>query len=234
MHELRRRACLNDLGIASYVSRSQLPGAAITRRLALVTRTQEQSVDFAFPERSASALQQSGILSENTLSGAGAPAEGVEPGPGVDQGKASQQAVQIQPFSIGAILAGGWLWLEELVSPPLSQSQVRLVQAMALALGWGREAAESGQFDWPIHTNAQLDLGEDAVRASLGAFIGRRLERGQCKGIVLLGDDCVARLNPAQFHGVPCVTTVGTAQMLEDSRLKSRAWRDLLPYAQRA
>ena len=37
MNELRRMAYLDALGIDSYVSRSQLPGAALTRRLAIAS-----------------------------------------------------------------------------------------------------------------------------------------------------------------------------------------------------
>jgi hypothetical protein len=36
MNELRRMAYLNALGVDCYVSRTQLPGAAVTRRLAIV------------------------------------------------------------------------------------------------------------------------------------------------------------------------------------------------------
>ena len=44
MNELRRMAYLDALGVDSYVSRVQLPGAAATRRLAIVTAPNSQQL----------------------------------------------------------------------------------------------------------------------------------------------------------------------------------------------
>ena len=100
------------------------------------------------------------------------------------------QALPGDPFSLAAISCGGWLWLEELDSP-LSAEQLQLVQAMAEALDMipGNHdpgsvdripaRAAASHFDWPMHTNQQLDLGQEAARASVAAFIQRKLELAQ-------------------------------------------------------
>ena len=45
MNELRRMAYLDALGIDSYVSRTQLPGAAVTRRLAILVTPAKAPVE---------------------------------------------------------------------------------------------------------------------------------------------------------------------------------------------
>ena len=143
---------------------------------------------------------------------------------------------------------------------PLARDQVQLVQAMAYALAGvgGVEgqaatgAADVGvaqpsvaqpfaaqpfaaqpdvtHFRWPIHTNQQLDLGEEAARASVAGFVGRRLEQQQCRGLVLLGQACKARV-PLEHLGVSSVGTYSSAEILANPQLKLQVWRDLLPLA---
>ena len=43
------------------------------------------------------------------------------------------------------------------------------------------------QFDWPMHSNQQLDQGEESARAAVAGFIGRKLEEPGCRGLVLMG-----------------------------------------------
>ena len=60
----------------------------------------------------------------------------------------------------------------------LSVSVPWLVEAMARALDWGSGKPEISTFNWPIHTNNQLELGEDAARGGFGnrtTTFGRRL-----------------------------------------------------------
>jgi hypothetical protein len=138
----------------------------------------------------------------------------------------------VNEFSVAAFTTGQWLWLEEL--PPrqaIMRDQVLLVQAMAQALGWGTQKPDVAQFNWPIHTNKQLDIGEEAARASLGSFVSRKLESEGCRGLVLLGAECQQRL-PADFAGINHrVTTLSTMEMLRQPIVKKQVWRDLLPHA---
>ena len=226
MHELSRMAYLDALGIDSYVSRAQLPGAAATRRLAIVIAPSSQQLP-------------AGVIPEPLLS---------QPQPvrpvavSVQANASSQQGEPVPRFSLTAIVAGDWLWLEELAGP-LTTDQVRLVQSMAQALLLCHQSPgvevkpavepEVAQFDWPIHTNQQLDLGEEAARASVAGFVDRRLGEHGCRGLVLLGQACVQRV-PRQQISIVTVDTMSSAEILAQPALKRQVWRDLLPLASKA
>jgi hypothetical protein len=131
-------------------------------------------------------------------------------------------------------VAGSWLWLEDLDGMPLTTAQVHLVQSMAQAMQLmsgnreDRKRPDIAQFDWPIHTNHQLDLGREAARASVAGFLARRLELHGCRGLVLLGNTGASWV-PAQELVVPVVSTLSTAQMLAEPQLKRQVWQALLP-----
>jgi len=223
-------AYLQALGTDVYVSRAQLPAAAFTHRLAIVRDRPPQ-----------------------------VPAAGEPPIPRIDIARPSLQrpelaqsappapaAVDTVPrFSLTAIAAGGWLWLEDLEGSPLAREQLQLVQAMAHALGRIHPRAneaeltrpiaarpiaarpEYAQFDWPIHTNAQLDLGIEAARSSVAGFIQRKLDQYHCIGLVLLGQACEAKVPVDQIQCDLLMRTLSSAEMLADSRLKKQAWIQL-------
>ena len=142
-------------------------------------------------------------------------------------------------FTLVAVVAGKWLWLEELRAPLLAQ-QVQLVQAMAQALerlvpprqSAGARPGEAQpavtRFQWPLHNNRQLDLGEEAARASVAGFVARKLEQHNGRGLVLLGRACAARIALDQLRDVPVVQTLSSAELLQTPALKQQAWRDLL------
>jgi hypothetical protein len=249
MNEIRRTAYLEALGIDSYVSRTQLPGAARTQRLAIVSTRVEvlPGVSDYTPDRGAiSALLQRGTDGARPGSDSTAQvAEAVASAPVA--GESTQRSAAVPRFSLTTIVAGDWLWLEELAGP-LTTEQVQLVQSMAQALvrhselrteddvtvarpGAARPGAarpDIAQFEWPIHTNHQLDLGVEAARASVAGFVGRRLEQHGCRGLVLLGQSCVMRV-PLDELKVLTVNTASSAEILAQPALKQSVWRDLLP-----
>ena len=100
--------------------------------------------------------------------------------------------------------------------------------ASAAALGLPGGQPQITQFDWPIHTNRQLELGEEAARAAVAGFVGRRLEQFRCKGLVLLGGACVERVAVAEIV-TPVVQTLGSLEILARPALKTRVWQDLAP-----
>ena len=221
MNEIRRMAYLDAMGIDAYVSRAHLPGAAVTRRLIIVPAAarveQVQSQEVAQVPRIDIAARK--------------------PRPLPVTAPTPLQQDEVSHFSLIAIVTGGWLWLEEMSGMPLAREQVQLVQAMAQTLtrvdmpSTARVAPEIAQFDWPIHTNQQLDLGEEAARASVAGFVGRKLEQQRCQGLVLLGQMCASRVPLEQLDCARTVITVSSAQMLQNPQLKRQAWRDLLPFA---
>ncbi|MFL3654861.1 MAG: hypothetical protein ACJ04P_07270 [Halioglobus sp.] len=235
MNELRRMAYLSALGIDSYVSRVQLPGAAATRRLVIATvPVSPEPVDGLVPLPSLdTAVSSRPALVAQPKRPAEVTSEARSP---------SQRSESVPHFSLTAIVAGDWLWLEEL-SGPLTTDQVRLVQSMAQALllcheslgGEVRPAVkpEVAQFDWPIHTNQQLDLSEEAARASVAGFVDRRLGEHGCRGLVLLGQACAQRV-PRQQISVVTVETMSSAEILAQPALKRQVWRDLLPLVRKA
>jgi len=234
VNEIRRSVYLRAMGVDSYVSRRQLPGAAETRRLAPLC-----PVPAPQPPAAVAPLTDAGPMRR--------PAAAVDI-PRLDSGKpaptsavAATRPAPGEPaprFSLAAISCGGWLWLEELYSP-LSPQQSQLVQAMAEALVsvYGNHTAELGsrvparatasQFDWPMHSNQQLDQGEQAARAGLAAFVQRKLELADCKGLVLLGRACEERVALGQLVCRRVARTASTADMLRDPLLKRQVWRDL-------
>ena len=235
MNELRRLAYLEALGVDGYVSRSQVPGAAVTRRLAILPAAPTVAPQGKEPASQQRRQAPPPIEMPRVETAAVAPvAKLVEP----------VLAREYQPlnFSLAAVTCGGWLWVEELGNVPFTSAQLQLVQSMADALGRFKGSPEaenkpaSGagavltQFDWPMHTNLQLDQGQDAARASVAAFIQRKLEQAECAGLVLLGRECEARVPLDQLDSCRIVRTVSTALMLLEPLLKRQAWQDLGPF----
>ena len=242
MNELRRLVYLQALGIDGYVSRGQLPGASVTRRLAIsparpaAQPVQEQVREAASPRQRqrAPSIEMPGVETAAAVP----VARVVEPRPARDE--------QPLRFSLAAVTCGGWLWLEELDGAPFTPQQLQLVQSIAAALA--RLAGESGtaqaaaadpavrltQFDWPMHSNLQLDQGKDAARSSVAAFIQRKLEQGECTGLILLGRECEARVPLDQLDCARLARTVSTAQMLHEPVLKRQAWQDLAAFCRPA
>lgn len=247
MNELRRMAYLEALGVDSYVSRTQLPGAALTRRLAIVPVRAMVVPDGA---SDAPGVRVTSAPPQRRAAGARPGLDQIaQIEPAVASALSAREVVQradaVPRFSLTAIIAGNWLWLEELAGMPLTTEQVQLVQSMAQALVRHRELrtgvadsasrkdaarADVTQFDWPIHTNHQLDLGVEAARASVAGFVGRRLEQHGCRGLVLLGQSCALRL-PLEELNILTVITASSAQILSQPTLKRTVWRDLLPLA---
>ena len=229
MHELKRRAYLEAMGIATYVSRGQQAGSAPTTKLRVVKRP------LATPE----IVSEPGLEAVSSSSGprsiqlprvdTGLPPKKTRFA-AVPTAAVASGTTAVVEFSITALTADGWLWLEELPpSQALMRDQVLLVQAMARALGWGGGRPDVSEFKWPIHTNRQLDLDEDAARAGLGGFINRKFEQQQCRGLVLLGAACQRWVPLDSLEGVRHrVCSVGTTEMLRNPLLKKQAWRDLL------
>tara|TARA_R110001599_G_scaffold353463_1_gene592966 strand:+ start:9660 stop:10361 length:702 start_codon:yes stop_codon:yes gene_type:complete len=231
MDELTRTRYLQALGTDSYISRRQLPGAAATRRLAIV-QSSPRPLPQAVP-----------ALAESVARGPSVPVK--MPRLEADSAVAAPEAAPGRPvdlkrndpeFSLVAIHCGGWLWLEEQGDAGLLSEQLLLVQSMAVALGMTKgdadKRASSARFDWPIHKNRQLDQGEDAARSSVAGFIQRKLEQLCCQGLVLLGRECEGRLALDQLDCARVARTVSTAQMLRNPLLKQQAWRDLHPVSQ--
>ena len=245
MNELRRMAYLEALGVDSYVSRTQLPGAAASRRLQRVAAPATTGIGDS-PANTVRPATAGAPIPWDILPGE--PANTVPP-PITKSAAApplptrpQRQGEPVPRFSLAAIVAGNWLWLEALEDRVLATEQVWLVKAMAQALvsyathsdeqdaAGQPEAVQTDvtQFDWPIHTNQQLDLGTEAARAGVAGFVGRKLQQHQCHGLILLGQACEQWVPVGQLE-VRSVATRSSAQILTHPELKREAWRDILP-----
>lgn len=237
MNELRRMAYLDALGVDSYVSRTQLPGAAVTRRLAIVS-TLSRTVPVISgnaPDMPATSLLPRQLDAQTRTGSTRVARVDSEADSPPLASESAQRAESVPRFSLIAIVAGDWLWLEELPDTLLTTEQVRLVQSMAQALllnqGQRAEAVtkpDVAQFNWPIHTNHQLDLGAEAARASVAGFVARRLEQHRCRGLVLLGQACVDHV-PLTEMTIRSVSTASSAEILASPALKRQVWCDLQP-----
>jgi hypothetical protein len=232
MNELRRLAYLEAMGIDTYVSRRQLPGAAVTQRLAVVARRPVARASVPAPLGDMRDRLAKTARASNGIAGGAAKRPAAEPRDTAPGG------AHLPRFSLSAIVAGSWLWLEELGDMALTVEQVHLVEAMARALRHAGATVDEGpaamakpevtQFDWPIHTNRQLELGEQAARAAVAGFVNRRLEQFNCAGLVLLGGRCAERV-PVEEIGAQIVCIQGSLDILANPSLKPQVWRDLMP-----
>lgn len=227
MNELGRQAYLRAMGVDTYVSRGQLPGAAVTRRLAVV---RSRSVAAAPPASAPAHTPPAAVTMPRIDSPVPTVRTAQPPAP-------AREESRLPRFTLVAVACGDWLWLEELEEPPFAPAQMQLLQAMVEALTGARGSPvplELAQFDWPIHTNRQLDLGPEAARSGVAGFVQRKLEQYESRGLVLLGQACEARVPLPQLRCPHVVCTVSTAGMLRDPLLKKQAWRDLRPHFQPA
>ena len=237
--ELRRLAALDAMGIQAYISREQLPGAAVTRRLAIVRSAPVAQPSPRLPDSSSGAQQApgpGGAPAITRLPKIEVPAPAPAPVPMSRRAAKTAQSATPLRFSLAAVVAGGWLWLEEIDHTGMTPEQLQLVQGMVRALSTaGSGAGGNGQpplreveyFKWPLHENRQLDQGEEAARHGVAGFVQRRLELRQCSSMVLLGEACRSRV-PLHLLDCPQVLVVpSTASMLADPLAKKQAWREL-------
>lgn len=221
-HAIQQHTYLDALGIAHFVSRVDLPGAAPSRRVPVpVPRPPAATEPAAAVETPAKIAKTAPRMPK--LSAEPATPAVPEPPPAA---KAPEPAALVR-FSIAAVVVGPLLWLEEIPEGVVGREQVALMRAMAGALGVQAQPSVT-QFDWPLHNNRQLDLGEEAARAAFGSFVLRRSQEQACEALILLGEACGARLG--ELPGAPLqILTAATRDMLADPALKRRVWRDLQP-----
>jgi hypothetical protein len=222
--EARRGIYLVAMGIDSYVSSQQLPGAAPSRRISLIpARSDVHEPPVAStpaPASLVSAVAAVKVKAQSAAAGEASPRHGPD--------RSTREVASPDRFSLAAIVAGDFLWLEELDGIPLAREQVQLVAAMArAAAGSPSEACQSpevAQFNWPIHNNAQLDQSREAAQAALAGFIQRKIEQHRCRAVVFLGEACATRVPDDNLLALPRCQLPATLDMLRDPRLKKRAW----------
>jgi hypothetical protein len=233
MHELSRMAYLEAMGVDSYVSRQQLPGAAMTRRLAIL-RSPEPLVSASSVPAKAESVVAETVRSVPTIDIPEKTARKKAPEVAPAETRAPEDLIKLNLF---AMKAGNYLWLESLGESPLASEQVMLIRSMAHALAIARgegarfdrgERPEISHFNWPMHNNVQLDNSAEAAKSGLAAFLSRRLESHNCQHLVILGESAGQWVS-AEAIGKPAIVTASTGEMCADPQIKTRVWQDLKP-----
>lgn len=208
------------MGVEAYVSRRQLPGAAPTRRMALVLPGSGEAPAGGSAPDPASRIPRPEM--PVIRPSARIPKSGKQPA------RVSVPAAKEVRFSLAAIVAGGVLWIEELGGMPLAREQTQLVHAMSRAVSPGDKGrGQVNQFNWPMHNNRQLDQSEEAAREGLVGFMNRLIEEQGCRGLVLLGASCHRWVAAERWPGLKCVRTMATLEMINEPANKRRVWADL-------
>ena len=208
--EMARRQALKVMGIASYVSRYDLPGAAPAQRQRLspppapaVPQPMEAPRSKTSPKVSSQRVA-SNVASESSVV------------------KAAGDAVQ---FSMLIASAGQFLWLEQLPDGLIRQDQLALINSMARAVSGAGFKMTQQQFDWPLRGNSALGNDAESAKQALQGLIQRMARDVGARRVVAMGDCPFLPDRIAQS----AVSIPSTMTMLLDATHKQAAWQSLKP-----
>lgn len=234
LRELQKLACLESLGLQLLVAKSPLPGAAPSvPRLALrpVVPPMRREPSASAPPASASSAPSPARSSTAPATNPRLDVGRKVPGPVSEAGQpaagVNSPVAGLPAFHLAAIVAGGCLWLEPLPGPELEQEPLQLIRAMAFALQRRQDSPQVTRFDWPLHSNRQLDLSAAAAAAALTGFVLRQVQDRHCRALVLLGQAAGEHLLQPQLDGVPIVLLPPTQELLAQPYSKRKAWQAL-------
>jgi hypothetical protein len=208
--EMARRQALKAMGIVSYVSRYDLPGAAPAQRQSLSPPPAPQVTQ---PPDAPRSKAPSTVSSQRVQSHAAPESSVVKP---------AGDAVQ---FSMLIVSAGQFLWLEQLPDGLIRQDQLALINSMACAVsGAGFEMTQQ-QFDWPLRGNSALGSDAESAKQALQGLIQRMAREVDARRVVAMGDCQFLPDRIAQS----AVSIPSTMAMLVDATHKQAAWQSLKP-----
>ena len=208
--EMARRQALKAMGIVSYVSRYDLPGAAPAQRQSL---SPPPAPPVTQPPDAPRSKAPSTVSSQRVQSHAAPESSVVKP---------AGDAVQ---FSMLIVSAGQFLWLEQLPDGLIRQDQLALINSMASAVsGAGFEMTQQ-QFDWPLRGNSALGNDAESAKQALQGLIQRMAREVDARRVVAMGDCQFLPDRIAQS----AVSIPSTMAMLVDATHKQAAWQSLKP-----
>ena len=230
MNEVQRLAYLRALGVESFCSRRDLPGALPSKRVRVIRRrrlaeqvlaesgqqARRARVSSKFPGRD---LREP--ASSFRLEASGKPAA-------TDQPARGDGLEEMPIFTLAVATAGGCLWLDSL--PPGRRpgpEYAQLLDAISRSLDFPDGEVDVAQFDLPMSGALRLGGDLDAARDSLQGYLVRRLEQLSPRVVVLLGDLDQPWFNRECLVDCRVINTVSAWRMLREPRLKSVAWADL-------
>jgi hypothetical protein len=208
--EMARRQALKAMGIVSYVSRYDLPGAAPAQRQSL---SPPPAPPVTQPPDAPRSKAPSTVSSQRVQSHAAPESSVVKP---------AGDTVQ---FSMLIVSAGQFLWLEQLPDGLIRQDQLALINSMACAVsGAGFEMTQQ-QFDWPLRGNSALGSDAESAKQALQGLIQRMAREVDARRVVVMGDCQFLPDRIAQS----AVSIPSTMAMLVDATHKRAAWQSLKP-----
>ncbi|WP_290741516.1 hypothetical protein [Haliea sp.] len=228
--DLHKLACLEPLGLQLLVAHRTLPGAAPSPPRVSVQRGNPVLA----PQYQPAELPERRVPPSPVIPAVAPPAASPRrPASAAVHSAARPVGAPAVTFSIVSTVAGGCLWLQAVDSGDLPTDELQLIRAMGFARGVRAGDRREGlspptRFDWPMHTNRQLDLGEEAAAAALTGFVLRQLRDRDCHGLVLLGERAGQYLLQPELDGVRTVRLPACAEMIAAPALKRDAWLALL------
>jgi hypothetical protein len=232
MNEAQRLAYLQALGIETFRSRLDLPGALPSKRMRVVRRRRPPAQPAAASARQA---LQAPVSPQHPGRNPRSPAPPFRPEASGKAAAAGQpmhsDGVDEMPiFTLAVATAGGCLWLDSL--PPgrnPGPEYAQLLDAVARSLNLPEGEIDVSRFDFPI--SGALRLGRDlaAARDALHGYLVRRLEQLSARTVVLLGDLDQPWFNRECLGDCRVISTVSAWRMLREPKLKAVAWADLQP-----
>ena len=140
---------------------------------------------------------------------------------------ASQLAMR---FELRLVQIDDWLLVDDVSALGLVGSAYRhWLETLRVAFGVEGEPVIE-DFRWPLRDDGVFDTGIGPARDTLLGLLSRKLEVQPPKTLLLMGDAPVACLEQAlasRGQQLRVLSTVGTADMWRDPRLKKRFWQQL-------
>ncbi|MEE4279576.1 MAG: hypothetical protein V2I82_14000 [Halieaceae bacterium] len=147
--------------------------------------------------------------------------------PSASGGATDGAAVAVsERFTLAVVAVAGRLWVEDLAEGVLAREQLELIRAMGAALLHPtllESAPAVTQFDWPLHGNRQLDLGEAEAAATLTSFLSRQLDALELSEVIVLGEAAARRLRSIRLAAARRELP-STRELLAEPLRKREAW----------
>jgi hypothetical protein len=236
VNEARRLAYLDALEIETFVSRADLPGAAVSRRVLVHPPARPATAPATDIEPPAVAAEQPAAdLRRQLAAGQPRPARPVERAPVPADSQPGDLSEEVPVFSVAMVIAGGCAWLEELPrGHELPDGYLALLVAISRALGWQGAEPALERFDWPMNNSSAMPQDGNAAGDAFKGFLMRCMAHHEPRRVVLLGEFDPGWFDSAELDSAlpvngPLAHTVSGRRMLREPGSKARAWADLRP-----
>lgn len=239
MHEQRRQAYLQAMGVNNYAPRFILPNAMVSVICKMPTPVTAPSSE---PVASTSDVQPRPAT----------PVQPVTRAPKVELNTTvtkksvlvasitEEAAVDVEPRFTAELVVSN-IGLAFLSSGGLGASQKRLVaniaQAYSRLVAEGQDpdpALQAGHFQWPVAQSRGLPRGESAARDALSAHVLARSERQKLSKVIIFGEALLPYIDDAMLlaEGLEIIKSVSFEELMTEGKAKAALWWALRSVAQ--